>query len=92
MLVIIQPVNIAFKDIVMKYVSEIEEYEYRFVRTEGYGNATYVFEVNEDDPWKAVPPLNKAVHRPPLGNAMFCRVAPYGYIQWPPLTNKDQAH
>lgn len=90
MRVIIQPVNKIFADYVLQYASEVEEPRYTFIGREGYGNATYVFECDEEDPWKAVPPLKKAISRPPLGNAMFCRVAPYGYIQWPPYTNKDQ--
>lgn len=80
----VQPINPAFMKYAMRYIEEIEEYTYTFVGTEGYGNATYVFEVDEDDPYKAIPPVIEALHRPPIGAIMFCNVAPYGALHWPP--------
>ena len=90
MKVCVQPVNMAFMDIFMKYVEEIESPKYTFLGTEGPGNATYVYECDNDNPWIAVDGLKAAARRPPLGNIMFCQVAPYGMATWPPLFDKDK--
>ena len=88
MKVVIQPVNPAFREYVLQYVSEIEKPRYTFVGVEGYG--TYVFDCDEENHWLAVGGLQSAVRRPPLGNAMFCQVKPYGMATWPPLFDKDK--
>lgn len=88
MKVVIQPVNPGFKDYVLRYVSEIEEPHYEFVGIEGFGR--YVFECNSDNPWTAVDGIKPAIRRPPIGNAMFCQVAPYGMACWPPIVDKDK--
>ena len=88
--VVIQPVNPGFKDYVLRYVSAIEQPRYTLVATEGPGNTTYVFECDEENYWLAVDGLKAAVRRPPLGNAIFCQVAPYGMAVWPPIVDKDK--
>lgn len=90
MRVVIQPVNPIFRDYVLQYVSEVEHPRYTLVATEGPGSSTYVFECDEENPWLAVDGLKSAIRRPPLGNAMFCQVAPYGMAVWPPFTDKDK--
>lgn len=90
MKVTVNPVNPGFKDIFLKYVSEIESPRYTFVGTEGPTNAIYVFECDEENYWVAVAGLQSAVRRPPLGNVMFCQVTPYGMYTWPPLYDKDK--
>ena len=86
MKITIEPVNPAFKELAIKYISEIEEYSYDIVGYEGFMDSKMILECpGEDDPYKAIPPIQKALHRPPLGNSMFCRVVPYGAIQWPPF-------
>ena len=90
MRVVIQPVNPVFKDYVLRFVEEIEEPRYTLVKTEGPGNTTYVFECDEENPWIAVDRLKAVVRKMPLGNAMFCQVAPYGMAVWPPITDKDK--
>lgn len=90
MKVVIKPVNPAFKDYVLTYVAEVEEPRYTFVGTEGPMDATYVFDCSEDNPWLAVGGLKKAISRPPIGNIMFCQVAPYGMLTWPPIRDKDK--
>lgn len=90
MKVSVLPVNKAFMDLFLTYVEEIESPHYTFVGTEGIGNATYVFECDEENPWLAVDGLKKAARRPPLGNVMFCQIKPYGMTTWPPLFDKDK--
>ena len=80
----VQPVNPSFNDYVLKFISEIESPKFTLVGQEGPGKSTYVFESDEEDPYVAVPAIKKALHQPPIGNAMFCRVVPYGAIVWPP--------
>ena len=86
----VQPINPAFINYALKFISEIEDPKFTFVGTEGPGNSTYVFECDEEDPYVAVPAIKKALRQPPIGNAMYCRVVPYGAIQWPPYTHKDE--
>ena len=90
MLVSIMPVNPGFKSFVFKYLAESEHPKYTFVRTEGLTGTTYVFDCDEDNPWTAVDGVKAAIRRPPLGNAMFCQVVPYGMYVWPPLVDKDK--
>lgn len=90
MRVVIQPVNPAFRQYVLQYVAELEQPAYTLVGTEGMNNTTYVFECDEENPWIAVDGLKRAVRSPPLGNAMFCQVAPYGMAVWPPIVDKDK--
>ena len=90
MKVVIQPVNPGFKSYVLQYVTEVEKPRYTLVGTEGPGNTTYVFECDEENPWLAVDGLKSAIRRPPIGNVMFCQVAPYGMAVWPPITDKDK--
>lgn len=90
MKVVIQPVNPAFRSYVEQYVSELESPHYELVGTEGFGGTTLVYECDEDNPWLAVAGLQPAVHRPPIGNIMFCQVKPYGMLTWPPIRDKDK--
>lgn len=86
--VTIQPVNPVFREHVLKYVSEIEDPKYTFVGTERYG--TYVFDCSSDSYWVAVDSLKAALRRPPIADAMFCQVKPYGMYTWPPLFDKGR--
>jgi len=88
MKVVIQPVNPAFKDYVLQYAAEVEEPSYTFLGVEGYN--VYVFDCTADNPWTAVGGLQAAIRRPPIGNAMFCQVKPYGMVTWPPIVDKDK--
>lgn len=88
MKVVVQPVNPAFKEYVLRYASEIEDPKYTFVGTESFG--VYVFDCTAENYWTAVDGLKAALRRPPLGNAMFCQVKPYGMTTWPPLFDKDK--
>lgn len=86
--VVVQPVNPAFKEYVLRYVSEIADPVYTFVGTESFN--TYVFDCTAENYWTAVDGLKAALRRPPLGNVMFCQVKPYGMPTWPPLFDKDK--
>ena len=90
MRITVKPVNPVFKEIFLQYVSEVEKPRYTLVGTEGPGNSTYVLECDEENPWIAVAGVQSVVRRAPLGNAMFCQVAPYGMYAWPPLFDKDK--
>ena len=88
MKVTVQPVNPVFKEYVLQYAAEVSEPSYTFVGAESFG--AYVFECSSDNYWTAVDGLKAALRRPPLGNAMFCQVKPYGMTTWPPLFDKDK--
>lgn len=90
MKVTVRPVNPGFRELFLKYVSELENPKYTFVATEPPNDTTYVFECDEENYWLAVNGLKAAVNRPPLGNIMFCQVVPYGMVTWPPLFDKDK--
>lgn len=86
----ISPVNPAFRDYVLQYASELEDPRFSFVGTEGYGDATYVFEGETNDAWKGVAALKGVLRRPPIAGLLFCQVAPKGAIAWPPLFKADE--
>ena len=49
MKIVVKPVNPGFKDMLLYFVSGMDEPTYRLVGTEGLSNANYVFECDEEN-------------------------------------------
>ncbi len=90
MKVVVKPVNPAFAKMLLQYVSEADGSRYRFVGTEGFSNANYIFDCDEENHWAAVDGLKAIIRKSPLGLIMGCQVVPYGMLTWPPIVDKDK--
>lgn len=90
MKIVVKPVNPAFRDMLLKFVSEMDDPSYKLVGTEGPLNSHYVFECDEENHWAAVDGMKAIIRNSPLGLIMGCQVVPHGMLTWPPLYDKEK--
>ncbi|MDO4807901.1 MAG: hypothetical protein Q4A07_11725 [Coriobacteriales bacterium] len=90
MKIVVKPVNPAFRDLLLEFVSQMDEPRYTLVGTEGPFNSSYVFECDEENYWAAVDGMKAIIRESPLGLIMGCQVVPHGMLTWPPLYDKDK--